>query len=56
LPDRAEARGLRRGELVGVQREHLTFTPEGLRLLIPRAKGGQESKGVELGISRGKQA
>lgn len=50
------AGALRRSELVGVQREHLTVTPEGLRLLIPRAKGDQAGRGAELGIPRGSRA
>jgi integrase len=47
---------LRRSELVAVQREHLTVTPEGLRLLIPRAKSDQAGRGAELGIPRGARA
>ncbi|MDO9713106.1 DDE-type integrase/transposase/recombinase [Paracraurococcus lichenis] len=46
---------LRRSELVAVQREHITVTPEGLRLLIPRAKTDQQGRGAELGIPRGKK-
>ena len=46
------AAALRRSELVGVQREYLTFTPDGLRLLIPSTKGDQAGRGVELGIPR----
>ncbi|WP_165982902.1 tyrosine-type recombinase/integrase [Dankookia rubra] len=48
------AAALRRSELVAVQREHLTVTPEGLRLLIPRAKADQQGRGAELGLPRGK--
>jgi integrase len=40
------AAAVRRSELVAVQREHLTATPKGLRLLIPRAKGDQEGRGA----------
>ncbi|TDH59798.1 hypothetical protein E2C06_25480 [Dankookia rubra] len=47
------AAALRRSELVAVQREHLTFTPEGLHLLIPRAKSDQAGRGADLGIPRG---
>ena len=47
------AGALRRSELVAVQREHITFTTEGLRLLIPRAKGDQTGKGASIGIPRG---
>ncbi len=49
------AAALRRGELVAVQREHLTYTAEGLRLLIPRAKADQQGRGAELGIPRGRK-
>jgi len=49
------AGALRRSELAAVQREHVTFTAEGLRLLIPRAKGDQAGKGASLGIPRGKR-
>ena len=47
------AGALRRSELVAVQREHITLTAEGLRLLIPRAKGDQTGKGASIGIPRG---
>ncbi len=47
------AAALRRSELVAVAREHLTFTSEGLRLLIPRAKTDQAGQGAEIGIPRG---
>ena len=47
------AGALRRSELVAVQREHITFTAEGLRLLIPRAKGDPTGKGASIGIPRG---
>ncbi len=36
-----------------MQREHVTFTADGMKLMIPRAKGDQEGKGVEIGIPRG---
>src|SRR4051812_44321886 len=47
------AAALRRSELVAVQREHVVFTAEGLRLLIPRAKTDQEGQGAEIGVPRG---
>jgi len=47
------AGALRRSELVAVEREHLTFTSEGMRLLIPRAKTDQAGEGTEIGIPRG---
>lgn len=47
------AGALRRAELVGIQREHIQFEADGLRLLIPRAKGDQEGEGARLGIARG---
>ncbi|MCB4825237.1 tyrosine-type recombinase/integrase [Roseicella aerolata] len=50
------AGALRRSELVAVQREHITFTPDGMKLLIPRAKSDQQGHGVELGIPRGMKA
>ena len=43
------AGALRRSELVGIDREHLTFTPEGLRLLLPRSKGDQDGQGAARG-------
>ncbi len=50
------AGALRRSELVAVQREHITFTTDGLRLLIPRAKGDPTGKGASIGIPRGNRA
>ena len=50
------AGALRRSELVGIDREHLRFTGEGLRLTLPSSKTDQEGKGTELGITRGKRA
>lgn len=47
------AGALRRSELVAVEHAHLTFAADGLRLLIPRAKGDQSGKGETLGIPRG---
>ena len=47
------AGALRRSELVAIDREHLTFSAEGLRLLLPRSKGAQEGQGATLGIARG---
>ncbi len=47
------AGALRRSEMVAIQREHITFTGEGLRLLIPRSKTDAEGQGVEIGIPRG---
>ena len=51
----AFAGALRRSELVAVQREHITFTVDGMKLLIPRAKSDQEGQGAELGIPRGRK-
>ena len=47
------AGALRRSELVAIDREHLRFTQDGLRLHIPRSKRDQEGEGAELGIPRG---
>ena len=44
------AGALRRSELVAVEREHVQLTHDGLRLLIPRAKGDKTGKGVSLGL------
>jgi integrase len=41
---------LRRSEITGVDREHLTEHPEGLLLHLPSSKGDQEGEGVTLGI------
>jgi integrase len=48
------AGALRRSELVGIDREHLTLKADGLRLLLPRSKGDPEGEGVEIGIPKGK--
>ena len=49
------AAALRRSELVGVDREHLVFDAQGVRLMIPRSKGDQEGKGEAVGVPRGKR-
>ncbi|PPQ31920.1 site-specific integrase [Rhodopila globiformis] len=50
------AGALRRSELVGIAREHLTITHVGLRLFIPSSKTDPEGEGVEIGIPKGAQA
>jgi integrase len=47
------AGALRRSELVAIAYEHLTFDKDGLRLLIPRAKGDPTGKGASIGIPKG---
>jgi integrase len=47
------AGALRRSELVGLDIEHVTWTKEGLRLLIVRSKTDKEGAGAEIGIPRG---
>ena len=47
------AGALRRSELVGIEREHLTFATDGLRLHLPRSKSDQTGEGAEIGIPRG---
>jgi integrase len=47
------AGALRRSELVGIDREHLRFTGEGMTVLIPRSKRDQEGEGATIGIPRG---
>lgn len=44
------AGAFRRSELVNVQVEDLTFTPQGLLVFIPRAKGDQLGKGSTVAI------
>ena len=44
------AGAFRRSELVSVQVEDLTFTPQGLIVFIPRAKGDQLGKGSTIAI------
>ena len=60
------AGALRRSELVGIDHEHLQFSPatpkegtsrvSGLRILLPRSKGDPEGEGREIGIGAGKRA
>jgi integrase len=40
-------------ELVAIEREHVSFTAEGLQLQIPRSKTDAAGQGAELGIPRG---
>jgi integrase len=47
------AAALRRSELAAVRTEHLSYTPEGLRLLIPRSKSDQEGAGQVVGVAYG---
>ncbi len=44
------AGAFRRSELVAVQVENLTFSPQGLVVFIPRAKGDQTGKGSSVAI------
>jgi len=48
------AGALRRSELVGIDREHITLKADGLRLLLPRSKGDQTGEGAEIDIPKGK--
>jgi integrase len=50
------AGGLRRSELVALDREDTRFTPGGLVLRIRQSKGDQEGEGAEVGIARGSRA
>ena len=50
------AAALRRSELAAVRTEHLGFTPDGLRLLIPRSKSDQEGAGQVVGVAYGSRA
>lgn len=45
---------MRRDELVNVHREHVTLTADGrLKIVIPKSKGDQESRGQKVIVSRG---
>jgi integrase len=48
------AGALRRSELVGLDVEHVTSTPAGMRLLIVRSKTDKEGAGAEIGITHGR--
>ena len=50
------AAALRRSELAAVEVSHLSYTPEGLRLLIPKSKGDQEGAGQVVGVAYGSRA
>lgn len=47
------AGALRRSELVGIDVEHVTWTEDGVRLLIPRSKTDQEGQGQTIALLRG---
>ncbi len=47
------AAALRRSELAAVRTEHLGFSPDGLRLLIPKSKSDQEGAGQIVGVAYG---
>ena len=47
------AAALRRGELAALQLEHLTFSPAGARLLLPRSKADIDGAGEAIFIARG---
>ena len=47
------AGALRRSELVGLNVEHVTWTEEGLKLLIERSKTDKQGEGAEIAIPRG---
>jgi integrase len=47
------AGALRRSELVGLDLEHVTWTRQGMRLLIVRSKTDKAGEGAEIGIPRG---
>jgi integrase len=47
------AAALRRSELIGIDVEHITWTSDGIRLLIPRSKTDQEGAGQLVAIPAG---
>jgi len=50
------AGALRRSELVGLDVAHLTWTEDGLKLLIERSKTDKQGEGVEIALCRGRSA
>ena len=50
------AAALRRSELAAVRVEDVGYTPEGLRLLIPRSKSDQAGAGQTVGVAYGDRA
>ncbi len=50
------AGALRRSELVGLDTEHVTWVPEGMRILITRSKTDKEGAGAEVGVTNGRMA
>lgn len=44
------AAALRRSELVGVDVEHLTFSEDGVRILVPKSKTDQAGEGAAVGV------
>ena len=50
------AAALRRSELAAIRVEHVSYTPEGLRLLIPKSKSDQEGAGQAVGVAYGDRA
>ena len=47
------AAALRRSELVALDMEHVTWTDEGMKLLIERSKTDAEGEGAEVAVPRG---
>ena len=45
---------MRRSELIGLDVAHVTWTEEGLKLLIERSKTDKQGEGVEITFPRGK--
>ena len=48
------AGALRRSELVGLDVEHVTWTGDGLKLLIERSKTDTQGEGAEIAIPHGR--
>ncbi len=48
------AGALRRSELVGLDAEHVSLTPDGLRLLVARSKTDAEGAGAEVWLASGR--
>ena len=48
------AGAMRRSELIGLNVEHVTWTEDGMKLLIERSKTDKQGEGAEIAIPRGK--
>jgi hypothetical protein len=45
---------MRRSEVIGLDVAHVTWTDEGIKLLIERSKRDKQGEGAEIAIPRGR--